>query len=70
MVMEFLPGGDLMTLLMKEDIFSEAATRFYMAEVALAIHPVRARLHTRKLEKEKKKKKKKKKKKGCRPLLD
>lgn len=27
MVMEFLPGGDLMGLLMKEDTFSEAATR-------------------------------------------
>lgn len=25
--MEFLPGGDLMSLLMKEDIFSEVATR-------------------------------------------
>jgi serine/threonine protein kinase len=28
MVMEFLPGGDLMGLLMKEDTFSEAATRY------------------------------------------
>ena len=27
MVMEFLPGGDLMALLMKEDTFSEEATR-------------------------------------------
>ena len=25
--MEFLPGGDLMSLLMKEDTFSEAATK-------------------------------------------
>lgn len=26
-IMEFLPGGDLMSLLMKEDTFSEAATK-------------------------------------------
>ena len=32
--MEFLPGGDLMALLIQEDTFTEAATRFYMAEVA------------------------------------
>jgi len=37
LVMEFLPGGDLMTLLMKEDTLSEETTQFYMAETALAI---------------------------------
>ena len=37
LVMEFLPGGDLMTLLMKEDTLSEEVTQFYMAETALAI---------------------------------
>ena len=39
-VMDFLPGGDLMALLMKEDTFSEAATRQYMAEVAMAVNSV------------------------------
>ena len=38
--MDFLPGGDLMALLMKEDTFSEAATRQYMAEVAMAVNSV------------------------------
>ena len=31
LVMEYLPGGDLMTLLMKKDIFSEHEAQFYMA---------------------------------------
>jgi serine/threonine kinase 38 len=35
--MEYLPGGDLMTLLMKKDIFMESETRFYAAEMVLAI---------------------------------
>lgn len=38
--MEFLPGGDLMTMLMKYDVFSEDVTRFYMAECVLAIEAV------------------------------
>lgn len=38
--MEFLPGGDLMTMLMKYDVFSEDVTRFYMAECTLAIEAV------------------------------
>merc|ERR1719208_521396 len=37
LIMEFLPGGDMMTLLMKKDILSEEAAQFYMAETALAI---------------------------------
>jgi len=40
LVMEFLPGGDLMTMLMKYDVFSEDVTRFYMAECILAIEAV------------------------------
>ena len=40
LIMEFLPGGDLMTMLMKYDVFSEDVTRFYMAECALAIEAV------------------------------
>lgn len=30
--MEYLGGGDLMTLLMKKDILKEDEARFYMAE--------------------------------------
>ena len=37
LIMEFLPGGDMMTLLMKKDILSEEAAQFYMAETAQAI---------------------------------
>jgi serine/threonine protein kinase len=42
MVMEYLPGGDLMSLLIKEDTFSESITRFFMAEAAHAISSVHA----------------------------
>ncbi|CAB9506336.1 RAC family serine/threonine-protein kinase homolog [Seminavis robusta] len=42
MVMEFLPGGDLMSLLIKEDTFSEAVTMVFMAEAAQAISSVHA----------------------------
>lgn len=38
--MEFLPGGDLMGLLIKKDILTETQTRFYMAETALSIRYV------------------------------
>ena len=40
MLMEFLPGGDLMTMLIKYEIFSIPITRFYMAEIILAIEAV------------------------------
>ena len=40
LLMEFLPGGDLMTMLIKYEIFSEDITRFYMAECILAIEAV------------------------------
>lgn len=40
MLMEFLPGGDLMTILIKYEIFSEDITRFYMAEIIMAIEVV------------------------------
>jgi len=40
LIMEFLAGGDLMTVLMKKDILEEPVTRFYIAELALAIHHV------------------------------
>lgn len=37
LVMEFMPGGDLMSLLMQENIFSEQASRVYISELVLAI---------------------------------
>lgn len=39
-VMEFLPGGDLMNLLMMKDIVNEQETAFYSAEILLAIESV------------------------------
>jgi len=42
LLMEFLPGGDLMALLMKEDVLSEEATKFYAAETVLAVETVHA----------------------------
>mgnify|MGYP002625252221 FL=1 len=38
--MEFLPGGDLMTLLMSRDILPEEEAKFYAAEMVLAIESV------------------------------
>ena len=40
LVMEYLQGGDLMTLLMEKDILSEEMSRFYIAETILAIESV------------------------------
>jgi len=40
LVMEYCGGGDLMTILMRDDILSESQTRFYMAELAQAIQAV------------------------------
>ncbi|EGF83613.1 hypothetical protein BATDEDRAFT_8675 [Batrachochytrium dendrobatidis JAM81] len=40
LIMEFLPGGDLMTMLIKYDTFSEDVTRFYMAECVCAIDAI------------------------------
>merc|ERR1719283_274141 len=40
LVMEYCAGGDLMTILMREDILSEPHTKFYMAELAMAIKSV------------------------------
>lgn len=38
--MEFLSGGDLMTVLMKKDILPEDEARFYTAELVLAVESV------------------------------
>ncbi|XP_057973007.1 uncharacterized protein LOC131161330 isoform X2 [Malania oleifera] len=40
LIMEYLPGGDIMTLLMRRDILSEDVARFYIAESILAIHSI------------------------------
>ncbi|WMV27426.1 hypothetical protein MTR67_020811 [Solanum verrucosum] len=40
LIMEYLPGGDIMTLLMREDVLSENVARFYIAESTLAIQSI------------------------------
>ncbi|XP_043276760.1 serine/threonine-protein kinase tricornered isoform X1 [Venturia canescens] len=40
LIMEFLPGGDMMTLLMERDTLSEESTQFYISETALAIDSI------------------------------
>ncbi|KAL7722182.1 non-specific serine/threonine protein kinase [Entamoeba marina] len=39
-VMEYLGGGDMMSLLIKEDIFPEEMARFYIAELVLALDSI------------------------------
>lgn len=38
--MEYLAGGDMMTLLIKQNILTEEESRFYIAETILAIESV------------------------------
>ena len=40
LVMDYLPGGDLMSLLMQRNILSENETKFYIAELILAVESV------------------------------
>ena len=40
LVMEFLPGGDFMSLLIKKDILTEKEARFYTAELILAVDSI------------------------------
>ena len=40
LVMEYLPGGDLMNLLIQKDIFTEEEARFYTAELILAVENI------------------------------
>ena len=35
LVMEYLGGGDLMTLLIKKDILTENEAKFYIAEIVI-----------------------------------
>jgi len=39
-VMEYLPGGDLMTWLTTQKVFPPEAAKFYIAELCLAVHSV------------------------------
>lgn len=40
LAMEYLAGGDLMTLLMKKDILTEAEARYYTAQIVAAVESV------------------------------
>lgn len=40
LIMEYVPGGDMMTILMKFDTFTEEQTKFYIAETVLAIESI------------------------------
>ncbi|CAD7702971.1 unnamed protein product [Ostreobium quekettii] len=40
LLMEYLPGGDIMTMLMRKDILTEEETRFYIAETVLAVEAI------------------------------
>ncbi|GAA54439.1 LATS large tumor suppressor [Clonorchis sinensis] len=40
LVMEYIPGGDMMSLLIKKGIFEEPLARFYIAELTLALESV------------------------------
>lgn len=42
LVMEFLPGGDLLGLMIRHGAFDEELAKFYLAEIALALNA----LHT------------------------
>uniref|UniRef100_A0A1D1XBZ0 non-specific serine/threonine protein kinase n=1 Tax=Anthurium amnicola TaxID=1678845 RepID=A0A1D1XBZ0_9ARAE len=40
LIMEYLPGGDMMTLLMRKDTLTEDEARFYVAQTVLAIESI------------------------------
>lgn len=40
LIMQYLPGGDMMTLLMRKDILTEDEARFYVGETVLAIESI------------------------------
>ncbi|KAJ6830241.1 serine/threonine-protein kinase 38 isoform X1 [Iris pallida] len=40
LIMEYLPGGDMMTLLIREDTLTESVARFYVAQSVLAIESI------------------------------
>lgn len=40
LIMEYLPGGDMMTLLMRKDTLTEDEARFYVGQAVLAIESI------------------------------
>lgn len=40
LIMEYLPGGDMMTLLMRKDTLTEDEARFYVGQCVLAIESI------------------------------
>jgi hypothetical protein len=40
LIMEYLPGGDMMTLLMRKDTLTEHEARFYVGQAVLAIESI------------------------------
>ncbi len=40
LVMDFCPGGDFMSLLMRKDILNEEESKFYIAELILAVEAI------------------------------
>lgn len=40
LVMEYLPGGDMMTWLINKEVFTEEETRFYIAQLVLAVDSI------------------------------
>lgn len=40
LVLEYVPGGDLMTAMIRADIFPEATARFFTGEIAMALHSI------------------------------
>lgn len=42
LVMEYLPGGDMMTLLIKKEILPEHMARFYLAQTVVALEAIHA----------------------------
>lgn len=52
MIMEYLPGGNLITLLERYELNEEAA-RFYCAEIALAVEAIHSMGYVHRFEEEK-----------------
>jgi len=40
LIMEYLPGGDIMTLLIREETLTETMARFYISQSVLAIESI------------------------------
>ncbi|XP_022954173.1 serine/threonine-protein kinase tricorner-like [Cucurbita moschata] len=40
LIMEYLPGGDMMTLLMRKDTLTDDEARFYVGEIVLAVESI------------------------------